>query len=147
MLPRRAALWGLGVYALVLGLIGFWPVPVDRGGSLVLLRWLRKLHAWGVPAWFDYGAVESVSNVVLFFPLGALIAWILGVRLWWGGVVAGFVVSVLIELGQFTFLPARVPSAADVAANTFGATLGALLALVLMARHETVQSPRPPRSL
>jgi hypothetical protein len=138
LLPRRAAVLGLGAYALVLGLIAFWPVPVDRGGSVILMRWLGNLHRWGVPPWFNYGVVEVASNVLLFIPLGALIARILGLRLWWGAVAAGFLVSVLIELSQLVFLPARFASIADVAANTSGAIIGALAARVLMARHATV---------
>ncbi len=147
MLPRRAAILGLGAYALVLGLIAFWPVPVDQGSSVILMRWLGKLHRWGVPPWFDYGVVEVAANVILFIPLGALSARILGLRLWWGGVAAGFLVSVLIELSQLAFLPARFASIADVAANTFGAIIGALAARVLMARHKAVRSRRPPRTL
>jgi hypothetical protein len=141
LLPRRAAVWGLGAYILVLGLIALWPVPVDRDASDFLMRSLRKLHRWGVPPWFDYGVVEFTSNVILFVPLGALVARILGQRLWWGGAAAGFVLSALIELSQLAFLPARFPSVADVAANTFGAMVGALLALVFMARHEHAMTP------
>ena len=147
MLPRRAAILGLGAYALVLGLIAFWPVPVDQGASVILMRWLGKLHRWGVPTWFDYGVVEVASNVLLFIPLGALIAGILGLRLWWGAVAASFLASVLIELSQLVFLPARIASIADVAANTFGAIIGALAASLLMARREAVRSRRPPRTL
>ena len=97
------------------------------------MRALRKLHRWGVPASFDYGVVELAANVLLFLPLGALVARILGARLWWGGVAVGFVVSVLIELAQLVFLPARFPSVADVAANTFGAMVGAFAAQLGMA--------------
>lgn len=147
MLPRRAAIWGLGAYVLVLGLIAFWPVPVDQGSSDLLMRSLRKLHRWGVPTWFDYGVVELASNVVLFLPLGALVALILGARLWWGGIAVGFAVSVLIELAQLAFLPERFPSVADVAANTFGAMVGALAALLLMAYKDRVRNPDPARTL
>ena len=147
MLPRRAAIWGLGAYVLILGLIALWPVPVDQGASDLLMRSLRKLHRWGVPTWFDYGVVELASNVILFLPLGALVARILGARLWWGGIAVGFAVSVLMELAQLAFLPARFPSVADVAANTFGAMVGALAALVLMAYQDRVRNPDPARTL
>jgi hypothetical protein len=147
LLPRRVAIWGLCACVPVLGLIAFWPVPVDRGAATYLMRWLRQLHSWGVPPWFDYGVVEFSSNVILFVPLGALVAIILGLRLWWGGAVAGFILSVVIELGQMAFLPARFPSVADVAANTIGALAGALAARLFMARREAVRSRRPPRTL
>ena len=138
MLPRRAAMWALGAYLLGLGLIALWPVPVDQGASVFLERSLRQLHRWGIPPWFDYGVVELASNVILFVPLGALLARILGARLWWGGAAVGFLLSILVELAQLVFLPARFPSVIDVAANTLGALVGALSALLFMARHETV---------
>ena len=147
MLPRRAAIWGLGTYAIVLALIALWPAPVDQGSSDLLMLWLRRLHRRGVPTWFDYGVVEFTSNVILFLPLGALVARILDVPRWWGGVAAGFLLSLLIEAAQLVFLPARFPSVADIAANTFGAMVGAFLALVLMARHYRVRNPDPARTL
>ena len=131
-------MWALGAYLLGLGLIALWPVPVDQGASVFLERSLRQLHRWGIPPWFDYGVVELASNVILFVPLGALVARILGARLWWGGAAVGFLLSILVELAQLVFLPARFPSVIDVAANTLGALVGALSALLFMARHETV---------
>jgi len=86
----------------------------------------------------NYGVVEQAPNVILFLPLGALVTRILGARLWWGGVAVGFLLSVLVEVAQLVFLPARFPSVIDVAANTFGALVGALSVLLFMARRETV---------
>ena len=60
-------MWALGAYVLGLGLIALWPVPVDQGASDLLMRALRKLHRWGVPASFDYSVVELAANVILFF--------------------------------------------------------------------------------
>jgi glycopeptide antibiotics resistance protein len=111
------------------------------------MRSLRKLHRWGLPASFDYRVLELAANVILFLPLGALVARILGTRLWWGGVAVGFVVSFLMELAQLAFLPARFSSIVDVAANTFGAMVGALAALLLMAFHSRVRNPDPARTL
>jgi VanZ family protein len=145
--PRRAAQWGLVAYGVLLGVIAFWPVPVDRAGAALLLKALRKLHRWGIPDWVDYGFVESASNVLLFVPLGALVVWIMGRRYWWVGAAAGILLSSLSELAQFFFLPARYPTLADVAANTLGATLGALLALLAMARRKSGRSRRGARTL
>jgi len=131
-------MWALGAYLLGLSLIALWPVPVDQGASDFLTRSLRQLHCWGVPPWFNYSAVEMTTNVILFLPLGALVTRILGPRLWWGGVAVGFLLSVLVELAQLVFLPARFPSVVDVAANTVGALVGALSALLFMARRGTV---------
>jgi glycopeptide antibiotics resistance protein len=111
------------------------------------MRLLAELHRWGVPPWFNYGLVELASNVILFFPLGALVARIMGVRLWWSAAIAGFLISVAIELAQLAFLPARFPSVVDVAANTCGAALGALTALLFMARRTAGRTGHPTRTL
>ncbi|WP_427133174.1 VanZ family protein [Pseudarthrobacter sp. S9] len=147
MQPRRAATWGLTAYGLILGVVALWPSPVDRPVAGLLRKALRKLHLWGIPDWVDYGRVEVASNVLLFVPLGALVAWILGMRYWWVGTAAGIVLSGLIELAQLLFLPARFPSLADVAANSLGAMLGGLLALLLMARRKAGRRRQRARTL
>lgn len=146
-MPARVARWGLIAYISGLALIALWPVPVDRAGSRLLARALRKLHGWGIPEWVDYGFVESASNVLLFVPLGALAVWLLGRPYWWVGPAAGLLLSSLIELAQFLFLPERYPALADVAANTSGAVIGALFALLTLARRKPVRSPPPARTL
>lgn len=145
--PHRAAKWGLIAYVFIVGLISLWPTPVDRDGAELLARALGKLHRWGIPDWMDYGFVESASNVLLFVPLGALVTWMMGGRYWWVGVSAGILLSSLSELAQFFFLPARYPTLADVAANTLGATLGGLLALLAMARRKAGRIRRGTRTL
>ena len=144
---HRAAGWGLVAYISGLALIALWPVPVDRAGGQLLARALRKLHRRGVPEWVDYGFVESASNVLLFVPLGALVVWLLGRPYGWVGPAAGLLLSSLIELAQFLFLPERYPTLADVAANTSGAVIGALLALLTTAYRKPVRSPPPARTL
>lgn len=146
-MPARVAAWGLAAYVFVLGLIALWPVPVDRPVAGLLSKALRRLHRWGIPGWVDYGFVEAASNVLLFIPLGALVVWLLGWPYWWAGPAAGLLVSSLMELAQFLFLPARYPALADVAANTFGAALGTLLALLSMARAGSRRNAPPPRTL
>lgn len=145
--PHRVAKWGLIAYVSVLGLVALWPTPVDRAGADLLLRALKKLHRRGIPEWVDYGLVESASNVLLFVPLGALVVWIMGQRYWWVGIAVGLLLSSLIELAQFFFLPARYPTVLDIAANTLGATLGGLLAVLITARRKAVRIRRPARTL
>jgi glycopeptide antibiotics resistance protein len=115
--------------------IAFWPTPVDRPISGLLNRVLNRLHGLGAPSWFDYPFVEFSANVLLFVPIGFLVAALLGRRRAWLAVVSGGLASLAIELAQWALLPARYPSAADVLANTMGAAIGAgLLALVLTIR-------------
>lgn len=140
---RRVAKWEFVAYAIILGAIALWPTPVDRAGAGMLMKALKKLHAAGMPAWINYAFVESASNVVLFVPLGALVVWILGRRYWWAGAAAGLLLSGLIELAQFAFLPERYPSLADVVADTGGSTLGGLFALLVMTLREARAKPAP----
>lgn len=147
MRPHRVAFWGLIAYVVVLAGVALWPQPVDRPIAELLHRALRWLHRRGVPGWFDYSVVESASNVLLFVPLGALVAWVIGRGYWWVGAAAGLLTSCAIELAQFLFLPGRYPTLADVLANTLGALLGALLALPLMSRRRPVRNRAPARTL
>ncbi len=111
----------LGVYAVVLALIGFWPSPVDRGTGAFLL-WLGRV----VPL-FSYARLEFLSNVILFVPLGVLVARLLRVRRYLA-IGVGLLVSAGIELIQWLLLPARTPSPVDVLANTIGTAFGVLIA-------------------
>jgi hypothetical protein len=72
----------------------------------------------------DLGSSNAVLNVVLFVPLGLLMAW--AGRDWRVAIALGAVASVGIELAQIS-LPARHPAPADVLWNVTGSLLGALV--------------------
>jgi hypothetical protein len=75
-------------------------------------------------AWIPYGADgERVLNTLMFVPLGATIALLLGRRWWPVGVLAGFALSATVEFAQAS-IPGRVPDAADVLWNTLGGAIG-----------------------
>jgi glycopeptide antibiotics resistance protein len=125
----RRALWvALGVTSATIAIITFWPTPVDAPAKGTIRDILTTLHDAGVPPQVNYSFVEIASNVVMFIPLGALIAALLPVNRWWAAVLLGSLGSCLIELTQLAFLPHRFASMVDIAANTAGALLGALLA-------------------
>jgi glycopeptide antibiotics resistance protein len=128
---RRWAWFALGLILVVVVTITFWPTPVDRPFRGALVRILASLHGHGMPGWITYSFVESASNVVMFVPLGALIAILALPSLWWTSAVFGFLASLIIEFGQMELLPQRVASAADVAANTAGALLGGVVICTL----------------
>jgi VanZ family protein len=113
----------------------------------MLMKALKELHRRGMPGWIDYAFVESAANVLLFVPLGVLVVWVLGRRYWWAGGAAGMLLSALIELAQFLFLPARYPTLLDVAANTGGAILGSLLTLLALTLRKPVPNRAPRRTL
>jgi VanZ family protein len=114
-------------YLVLLAFVVFLPAR-EAGRVTGFVGWLAEaLATLGVPR--DPAAVvlEFLANVVLFAPLGVLLVLAFpGVR-WWAVVLAGFLLSVGIELVQLA-IPSRVSSVSDVVANTAGTTLGLLLA-------------------
>ncbi|MBW9094685.1 VanZ family protein [Microbacterium jejuense] len=77
--------------------------------------------------------LESLLNALLFIPLGAAVALLLGRRLWLLAPVVGFAVSFAVEYAQ-SRIPGRVPDLQDVVWNTVGAGTGAVVAgLILVA--------------
>ena len=137
---RRWAWRALGLITLAVIAITFWPTPVDRPFHLAIGRLLATLHRNGLPHWVTYAVVESASNVVMFVPIGALIAILARRALWWLSGVIGLVVSSCIELSQLLFLPDRYASLGDVTANTSGALLGG--AIICILRY--IQTHRSP---
>ncbi|MFC8682656.1 VanZ family protein [Microbacterium ureisolvens] len=121
------------LYGVMLALIAFWPVPVDRGASGVLEAITRA-----VP-WMTYSLIETAANVALFVPFGVLLALVLPLHR--GLVVSiAFATTLLIESGQALFLAERTPSLRDVVANVVGAAIG--LAIVLVVERRSGR-PRP----
>jgi VanZ family protein len=131
-LLRRGALWIALLYLVALTLIAFWPTPVDRDLQGAIGAFVTWLHGHGVPDRFGYSTIESSANVVLFVPVGLFVVILAGARRWWLGPMVGALVSALIEFGQLIFLPARFATLNDVAANTLGAILGTVLAVVVL---------------
>lgn len=77
------------------------------------------------------GPRDALANVLLFFPVGYLYRLGLGRRD--GAILLGLFISGGIEVVQL-FIPGRTPSLVDVAMNTLGAWLGALLHDLLTTR-------------
>jgi glycopeptide antibiotics resistance protein len=132
---RRWAWRALLVLVLIVGVITFWPTPVDRPVHGALYALLKTLHEAGMPHWIGYSVVESAANVVMFVPLGALIAVIAVPSLWWSSGVLGLLASLMIEFGQMLLLPERFASAVDLATNTAGALLGGGIVAIVRLRR------------
>jgi glycopeptide antibiotics resistance protein len=121
--------------------ITLWPTPVDRPVDRQLLGLLAWLHRAGMPGFVDYDFVQTASNVVMFLPLGVLVAILVTPSLWWASGVLGLTLSVGVELCQYLFLPQRFASLYDVASNTAGALLGGAI-VALMRRLTRVAGRR-----
>jgi VanZ family protein len=127
---RRLTWIALVVYLVVLAITVFWPTPVDRpvdGTLFSLIRWLRD-HGMG---FVTYDRIEFTANVALFAPFGLLLGLLLRRERRWIAVPICVVCSAAIEGGQALFLPGRFASAADVLANSIGAGIGVLVAVIV----------------
>lgn len=137
--PRRSrlrvtlALLGLAVCAGIVLAMTLSPTPLDAGYESAIDRFLGILHRNGVPEWFGYSKLEFTANVLMFVPLGFLVALALPRRAVWATVLLVPAFSGLIEASQSAFLSERFASILDVVANTAGGYGGALVALVLRA--------------
>jgi hypothetical protein len=102
----------------------------------------RSAHRAGVPAVLAYPArIQMLLNVLMVVPLTLLagLAW----RRWtWRDwTTAGFLLSCAIELVQLFFLPDRTAQLGDVATNTIGGCVGAVLAALIRSRGRRRASP------
>lgn len=130
---RRPWALALGAYSAVVAVVVGWPTPVDAGAHGSLTTLLAALHGAGVPGWIDYDLVERAANVLMFVPLGLLVTRVTG--RWWAGVLVPAALSGAAELTQHLVRPERVATWTDLATNTSGAVLGAVVAVALMARR------------
>lgn len=121
----------LAAYVVVILLATLWPTPLDQGYSAAIQKVLDVVHRNGVPEWFGYNKLEFSANIVMFLPLGFLAALLLPAKVWWLALLICPALSIAIELTQATLLAARFASAADVIANTVGAVIGILIAVIL----------------
>ena len=123
---QKWALWALGAYVAAAGVLLLSPVGPGRILE-AMVTWFREdlgLHD------FRQGWIEGPANVALFIPLGFLLTVLF--RRAWVGVLLAVLLSVSVELVQLV-LPARLPSARDIAANALGALVGAALAWLVLA--------------
>lgn len=86
----------------------------------------------------ERGAADFLSNVVLFAPLGAVLA-LRGRRLL-PTLAAGGGLSLFVELAQFSFVPGRDANPGDLLANTLGAGFGWLVLVGLWIRLPRVSA-------
>lgn len=112
------------VYAIALALIVFWPDQIDRGIEWIIADLHRRVD------WITYTRVEAFANTVLFVPLGFFVARLFPAASWMA-IPLGFSSSLLIEVIQGAAIANRVPSLRDVVANTIGAVLGMLVAVLI----------------
>lgn len=112
-------------YGLMLALVGLWPQHVDSGlgvADWTLTRHLAEALSLAPDQVTD--AAQVVANVLLFVPVGFLVAWWLPRASALVAVVVGAGLSLAIELAQWWGPIDRTASWADVVVNAAGAGLG-----------------------
>lgn len=126
----------LAAYLFVLTLIAVWPVPVDSGAG-GLLRGITRVFPIATYARIEFGA-----NILLFVPLGILLALILRQR--YLILPIALVSTVAIESFQALMLDKRTPSVMDIIANLTGAALGLLIVAFVQWRRGRDRAPAAP---
>ena len=118
-------------YLVLVGVLTLSPMP-QYGRESVLWRLVTIFDQYAATRWLDFATVEFLANVAMFVPLGLFFVLLFGRGRWWLAILFGLALTVAIEFAQ-QFLPSRVPDPRDLVANSIGATLGVLVALVMTA--------------
>ncbi|MDQ0922266.1 glycopeptide antibiotics resistance protein [Pseudarthrobacter sp. W1I19] len=119
-----------------LALIAYWPTPVDQPVHSQITSILNFLHRHGIPADFTYRFMEASANVALFVPFGLICTFAFPKWPWWGVGASGLLISGCMELGQLLFLYGRFASPTDLATNTAGTVVGAIIAVAVLKRRQ-----------
>ncbi|MBF4462551.1 MULTISPECIES: VanZ family protein [unclassified Rathayibacter] len=123
----------------VIALITLLPAPYPAGQpNDVVLAIIAFLGSTPLTGWFDVEVAEFTANVLLFVPLGALVAAQLPRRYRPTAALIGLAVSAAVETAQLLWLPTRVADVRDLCSNGLGSLLGTLLTMAL-ARTSTAR--------
>lgn len=119
--------WGLIVAVFLLTPLAEWPSAA--------VGWVGDvLRLGGAPESLTSGKrVETLVNVLVIAPLTFLGHWAFPGHTWRDWTAYGFVGSLGVEAAQGLYLSSRSPEVIDVVANTGGALLGAVAAIVVAA--------------
>jgi glycopeptide antibiotics resistance protein len=103
---------------------------------------INEAHKAGSPPKIGYGFIEASANVMLFVPLGILVALLLTRNNWWYSLIFGCALSLVIEGIQFVALPDRTASFVDVACNTAGVLIGSVTVVVVRSLRTSLRNAR-----
>lgn len=133
MLRHRRVLQVITVgYLGIVGWITLGPQPLDERGVGILRSVLAVLRGSELTRWITYDLVEFTANIAMFVPVGLLFLLLLGRRRWWLALAGGVALTCAIEFTQL-FLPGRFSDVRDILANSLGALLGVIVAMVIVA--------------
>ncbi|MEQ1737189.1 MAG: VanZ family protein [Rhodoglobus sp.] len=118
------------VYLGVVGWITLGPQPFDEGSDSFVWWLLHLLGRFPLTDWVTYSLLEFWANVAMFVPVGLFFVLLLGRRRWWLAILLGVLLTVAIEFVQM-FLPDRVSDPRDILANSVGALVGVVIAVIV----------------
>jgi len=118
------------VYLGVVAFITLGPQRLDEGTDSLVWRLLGFFSRFDALSWITYATLEFWANVAMFVPVGLFFLLLLGRRRWWAAIVLGIFLTCAIEFTQM-FLPGRVSDPRDIVANSVGAIVGVVVALVV----------------
>ncbi len=118
------------VYLGIVGWITLGPQPFDDHADSLVWRLLAFFSRHASTDWVTYSLLEFWSNVAMFVPVGLFFLLILGRRRWWLAIALGVLLTIGIEFVQ-QFLPDRVSDPRDILANSVGAFVGVVAALIV----------------
>ena len=118
------------VYLGVVGWITLGPQPLDDRADSLVWRLLGFFSRHASTDWITYSFLEFWSNVLMFVPVGLFFLLLLGRRRWWLAIALGVLLTLGIEFVQ-QFLPDRVSDPRDILANSVGAFVGVVAALLV----------------
>lgn len=116
------------------GLVTLTPAGDQPDYTSLATRVLARLSTYPdlepVTSRLDTNRMEFLANIALFVPVGVFMLLLFGSRFWWLAVAGGVALTSAIEIAQRS-IPGRVSDPRDVIANSTGAVIGVLIALVL----------------
>ena len=117
-------------YLAFVGWVTLTPAADAPTQSALVLRLVARLQGYPHLGWLTFDRAEYLANVAMFLPVGMFLLLLFGSRLWWLALALAIGLTSSIETVQ-RVIPGRVSDERDIAANTLGAAVGILVALVL----------------
>jgi glycopeptide antibiotics resistance protein len=119
-----------GGYLLFVAWLTLTPQPIGPDQQEFIQRVLDGLHRRGYAETLDYDRLEFLANIALFVPIGVFLLLLFGAGGWWLAAIGSFAMTAVIETLQ-QGIPGRVSDDRDLMANTIGALIGIVIALLL----------------
>ena len=148
--PRRfTRVWALALgipFLIGLAALTLTPSRVEQVMPNLLDLTLHAAHRLGWDS-LDFTRLEIIATILVFVPVGILAFVLLPRRVWPLALLVGPLLSLGIETAQRVALPHRAATVTDVVANSTGALVGVVFAILCTLLLASRPSQRPPSRL